>query len=80
MTHNFPSKEFGSGIGLQCSIEFVPFRTLLENSLNPHTPVAQKVADKVVFRRFQSEGVEFFLIGSHRPPSDFDAHLSENTN
>ena len=24
-------------------------------------PVAQKVADEVVFRRFQGEGVEFFL-------------------
>ena len=31
------------------------------NSLvNLHTPVAQKVADEVVFRRFQGEGVEFF--------------------
>ena len=27
--------------------------------LNPHTPVAQKIADEVVFRRFQGEGVEF---------------------
>ena len=27
---------------------------------NPHTPVAQKVADEVVFQRFQGEGVEFF--------------------
>ena len=27
---------------------------------NPHTPVAQKVADEVVSRRFQGEGVEFF--------------------
>ena len=32
---------------------------------NPHTPVAQKVADEIVFRRFQGEGVEFFLIGPH---------------
>ena len=38
---------------------------------NPHAPVAQKVADEVVFRRFQGEGVEFFLIGPHWPPSDF---------
>ena len=30
--------------------------------LNPHAPVAQKIADEVVFRRFQGEGVE---------PSDF---------
>ena len=32
----------------------------LANNINPHTPVAQKVADKVVFRRFKGEGVEFF--------------------
>ena len=30
-------------------------------NLNPHMPVAQKVADEVVFRRFQGEEVEFFL-------------------
>ena len=29
-------------------------------SIKPHTPVAQKVADEVVFRRFLGEGVEFF--------------------
>ena len=28
--------------------------------INPHKPVAQKVADEMVFRRFQGEGVEFF--------------------
>ena len=27
--------------------------------LNPQAPVAQKVADDVVFRRFRGEGVEF---------------------
>ena len=32
-----------------------------EESLSPHSPVAQKVADEVVFRRFQGEGVEFFF-------------------
>ena len=32
---------------------------------NPQAPVAQKVADEVVFRRFQGEGVEFFKIGPH---------------
>ena len=32
---------------------------------NPHTPVAQKVADELVFRRFQGEGVEFVLIEPH---------------
>ena len=28
--------------------------------VNPQAPVAQKVADEVVFRRFRGEGVEFF--------------------
>ena len=32
--------------------------------VSPHTPVAQKVADDVVFRRFQGEEV-IFLIGPH---------------
>ena len=29
--------------------------------VNPQAPVAQKIADEVVFRCFQGEGVEFFL-------------------
>ena len=29
--------------------------------LNPHTPVAQKVADEVVFRRIQGEAAAFFF-------------------
>ena len=29
---------------------------------NPQMPVAQKIADEVVFRRFQGGGVEFFKI------------------
>ena len=33
--------------------------------INPQVPVAQKVADEVVFRRFRGEGVEFFQIGPH---------------
>ena len=36
--------------------------------INPQAPVAQKIA---VFRRFQGQGVEFFEIGPHLPPSDF---------
>ena len=44
---------------------------------NPHTPVAEKIADEVVFRRFQSEGAEFFKISL--PPSDFSCVLLENT-
>ena len=28
-------------------------------NLNPQVPVAQKIADEFVFRRFQGEGVEF---------------------
>ena len=29
-------------------------------SFNPHSPIAQKVADEMVFRRFQGEEVDFF--------------------
>ena len=40
----------------------------------------QKTADEVVFRRFQSEGVEFFFKSDLAdPPQNFDAHLLENT-
>ena len=47
---------------------------------NPQAPVAQKISDKVVFRRFQGEGVEFFLNRtSLSPPKIFNAHLLENT-
>ena len=35
-------------------------KSILIISINPQAPVAQKVADEVVFRRFQGEGVEFF--------------------
>ena len=31
-------------------------------TVNPRAPVAQKLAYEVVFRRFQSEGVEFFEV------------------
>ena len=44
--------------------------------LNTQAPVAQKVADEVVFRRFLGEVVDFFSIGSAQI---FDAHLLENT-
>ena len=47
---------------------------------NPYTPVAQKVADEVVFQRFQGGGVEFFQSDLTDPPQTFDAHLLENTN
>ena len=43
-------------------------------------PVAQKIADEVVFRRFQGEEVEFFLNRtSLTPPQIFNTHLLENT-
>ena len=29
--------------------------------INPHTLVAQKIADEVVFQHFQGDGVEFFF-------------------
>ena len=40
-------------------------RDLFNVNFNHHTPVAQKIADEVVFRRFQGERVEFFSIGPH---------------
>ena len=49
--------------------------------LNPQAPVAQKIADEVVFRRFEGEGVEFFFKSDLTdPPQIFYAHLLENTN
>ena len=48
---------------------------------NPHTPAAQRVAYEVVFRRFQGEGVEFFLKSDLTDPCQiFDTHLLENIN
>ena len=34
-------------------------------NFNPQAPVPQKIADEVVFRRFEGEGVVFFKIGFH---------------
>ena len=44
--------------------------------INPHTHVPQKVADEVVFRRFQGKELEFFQSNLTDPPKIFDAHLS----
>ena len=46
---------------------------------NPQAPVAQKIADEVVFCHFQGEAVEFFESDLTDPPQIFDAHLLENT-
>ena len=52
-----------------------------KTDVSPHTPVAQKVSDEVVFRRFKGEGVEFFLkLDLTDLPQIFNAHLLENTN
>ena len=49
--------------------------------VNPQAPVAQKIADEVIFRPFQGEGVEFFLNRTSLTPlsQSFDANLLENT-
>ena len=39
--------------------------------INPKAPVAQKIADEVVFRRFQGEGVKFFLNRTSKTTSYF---------
>ena len=44
---------------------FLVFQNVIKSFINPQAPVAQKVADKVVFRRFQGEGVDFFKVGPH---------------
>ena len=41
------------------------------STINPQTPVARKIVDEVVFRRFQGEGVEFFKSGLTDPPLRF---------
>ena len=41
-------------------IRILKLRKIKDFSLNPQAPVSQKIADEVVFRRFQGEGVEFF--------------------
>ena len=48
--------------------------------INPQAPVAQKVADAVVFRPFQGEGVDFFKSDLTDLPRIFDSHLLENIN
>ena len=51
--------KFATGINLpklRCENIFPTFKILFD----PQAPVAQKIADEVVFRRFQGEGVEFF--------------------
>ena len=53
----------------------------LSTRINPHTPVAHKVADEVVFRRFQCEEVEFFFKSDLTDPCQIlDSHLLEDTN
>ena len=46
-------------------LRFKNNQNFINPKVNAHTPVAQKVADEVVFRRFQGEGVEFSSIEPH---------------
>ena len=64
------------------SEKYIKFFKLFQNAvfINPQAPVAQKIADEVVFRRFQGEGVVFFKSDLTCPLQIFDAHLLENTN
>ena len=57
-----------------------PYSEVFKISVNPQAPVAQKIADQVVFRRFQGEGAGFFFNRrSLTPHQIFDAHLLETT-
>ena len=50
-------------------------------TINPQEPIAQKVADEMVFRCFHGEGVEFCLnLTSLTPPQIFDVHLLKDKN
>ena len=54
--------------------------TTIKNLVNPQAPIAQRIADEVIFRHFQDEGVEFFLNRTSLTPHQiFDAYLLENT-
>ena len=44
----------------KCFLEVLKNIPWVFRSLNPQAPVVQKVADEVVFRRFQGEEDEFF--------------------
>ena len=46
-------------------------RYIKNRFIKSHTPVAQKVADELVFRRFQDEGVEFLKSDQTDPPEIF---------
>ena len=64
-------------------LERVHFENLIRaiSLVNSQAPVAQKVADEVVFRRFQGEEVEFFKSDLYDPPpSDFKCASFEDSN
>ena len=46
---------------LNCQVNILSMSPnfLFALQINPQAPVAQEIADKVIFRRFQGEGVEF---------------------
>ena len=46
-------------------VKLAIFASTRSGSVNPRAPVAQKIADEVVFRHCRGEGVEFFKIGPH---------------
>ena len=71
-----PDAHFGTAVTvfspfLEKAFEFSYFA-------NPQAPVAQKIADEVIFRRFQGEGV-FFKSDLTDTPQIFDAQILENT-
>ena len=77
MSHNlwrifeiYPSQDIWENHTSVLNIHFAKFYGTC--ALNPQAPVAQKISDEVVFRRFQGEGVEFFKSNlTDPPPSDF---------
>ena len=76
---------FGNSMFIK-SIELLKYSIIINflriKPFNPQAPAVQKTADELVFRRFEGEGVEFFLILTDLtdPHLIFDAHLLEKTN
>ena len=60
-------------VTLGCKAEKIRDKSVIH--LNPQASVAQKIADGVVFRRFQGEGVEFFLNRTSLTPLRFSMRI-----
>ena len=54
------SNDSNKNAEMPISYNFDKFSKVKIRIINPQAPVAHKIADEVVFRQLQGEGVEFF--------------------